>query len=74
MSFPDTGSFKLGDELSLDLMLLEENAILHVVDEATHVLAYFLADFHRASYGQSVDSTWLGLVEIGCTIYSIFLN
>jgi hypothetical protein len=44
-----------GDELSIDIMCIEGNSVLHVVDTATRFLATKYLDTNGADYDQGFD-------------------
>jgi hypothetical protein len=54
-----------GDELSIDLMLIEGKSILHIFDTATRFSgAIFLNN------GQSVEGVWTAFMEAWCSLYT----
>jgi hypothetical protein len=50
------------DELSIDLMWIEGDAVLHVVDTAPRLSATTYLDTSGADYGQGVDGIWSALI------------
>lgn len=74
VSLPSIEYLKFGDKLSLDLMLLNERAVLHVVDTATRFSAATFLDSNGESYGQSVEGLWLAFVQTWCTVYPGYPN
>lgn len=52
----------------MDVMFLEEKAVLHVVDTATHFFVATFLDAHAAVFRQSVDGIWLPFVTNWCLI------
>lgn len=74
MSLPNIDDLKFGDDLSLDHMFLEENAVLHIVDMATHFSAATFLDSHGPAFGQLVVGIWLAFVETWRTAYPGFPN
>ena len=63
-----------GDEISIDLMYIDNCAILHVVDTATRFSAATFLDKHGENYGQSVDGIWLALNACWVTLYTGYPN
>lgn len=57
-----------GDELSIDILLLEEKEILHFVDIGTKFSAAIFLDFCEMSFEQSADKIWLSLQMYRCLI------
>jgi hypothetical protein len=52
-----------GDELSIDLMWIQGNAVLHVVDTTIRFSELTYLDKNGADYGQGVDGIWSALVD-----------
>jgi hypothetical protein len=63
-----------GDELSIDLMWIEGDAVLHVVDTATRFSATTYLDTNGADYGQGVDGIWSALVDCWVATFSGYPN
>ena len=59
-----------GEELSIDLMFIDSEAILHIVDTATR----FSAAVFLREYGQSVEGIWLAFIEVWRTMYAGYPN
>jgi hypothetical protein len=59
-----------GDELSIDLMFIDGQAVLHVVDTATRFSAVTFLDSYNGSFGQSVEGVWLALIQTWFTLYT----
>ena len=70
VSLPNEQDLEFGDELSIDLMLLDGKAVPHVIDTATRFSSAIFLDAHGATYGQSVEVIWLAFVEAWCTMYT----
>jgi hypothetical protein len=62
------------DELSIDLMFIDGQAVLHVVDTVTRFSAATYLDSHNGSFGQSVEGVWLALIETWFTLYTGYSN
>lgn len=43
----------------MDLILLEENAVLHILDKFTHLYAGTISGSKGKCYGKSVHRIWL---------------
>jgi len=69
VSLPDENELKYGEEISMDLMFIDNQAILHIVDTATRFSAACYLDSNGAEYGQSLEGIWLAFVNIWCTVY-----
>ena len=65
--FPTEDSVKFGEELPMDLMLLDEKTLLHIVDTATCFSAAASLD---EDFDQSVEDIWLAFIQIWCTLYT----
>jgi hypothetical protein len=63
-----------GDELSIYLMWIEGDAVLHVVDIATRFSATMYIVTNGAKYGQGVDGVWSALVDSWVAVYSGYPN
>lgn len=63
-----------GDELLLDLMFLDDKAVLHVIDTAPHFFAATFLDAYKESHSQGMLGTWLALAMIRCLTYTGYLN
>lgn len=61
---PTEQKLMFGDKLSLNIMLLDDKAVLYVIDIATHFRAATFLDAHGEKYGQSVQIIWLALATI----------
>ena len=69
-TLPSVDDIIFGEELSIDLMFIDSEAVLHVVDTATRFsAATFLKD-----YGLSVEGIWLAFIEAWCTIHTGYPN
>jgi hypothetical protein len=68
VSLPNKEDIVFGDELSIDLMFIDGQAVLHVVDTATRFSAATFPDSHNGSFGQSVEGVWLALIETWFTL------
>ena len=68
-TLPSVDDIIFGEELSIDLMFIDSEAILHVVDTATFSAATFLKE-----YGKSVEGIWLAFIEAWCNIYTEHSN
>lgn len=63
-----TGERVFWEDLSLHLMFLNNHAVLHVIDAATHFSsAVFLEE--KSGYDQSVEGIRLALLEAWCLKY-----
>lgn len=65
---------RFGHELSTDLILIHNQAILHVVDTATRFSAATFLDTNEATYGQTIEKIWRAFVDIWCTAYTGYPN
>lgn len=74
VSLRNSDSLQFGDEISLHLMSLDGNAVLHISDRATRFLATDFLDDHRESFGQPVDGIWLLFMYTRCTSHIAFRN
>jgi hypothetical protein len=63
-----------GNELSIDIMWIEGDAVLHVVDTATRLSATKYLDTNGAEYGQGVDGVWSALFDCWVAVYSGYPN
>jgi transposase InsO family protein len=71
---PNMEDIVFGDELSIDLMFIDGQAVLHVFDTATRFSAATSLDSHNDSFGQSVEGVWLALIETWFTLYTGYPN
>lgn len=55
-------------ELSMYLMWIEFNAVLHIIDSATRFSAAVISD----DYGQIVEGTWRAFMDVWCTLYTAY--
>ena len=69
-TLPSVDDIIFGEELSIDLMFIDSEVVLHVVDTATR----FSAATFLKEYGQSVEGIWLAFIEAWCTIYTGYPN
>lgn len=63
MSFPYGEDLKFGHEHSLGVIFLKGNAVIRVMNTATHFLAYIVSDSHVVPQDQRVNCiclAWLG--------------
>jgi hypothetical protein len=74
VSLPNMEDIVFGDELSIDLMFIDGQAVLHVVNSATRFSAATFLDSHNGSFGQSVEGVWLALIETWFTLYTGYSN
>lgn len=74
VSFSTKTNVVFGEELSMDLKFLDGKAILNVVDADNHLPAATFLDAQGASYGQTVDGTWLVFAMISSTMYTGYPN
>jgi transposase InsO family protein len=74
VSLPNMEDIVFGDELSIDLMFIDGQAVLHIVDTATRFSAATFLDSHNGSFGQSVKGVWLALIETRFTLYTGYPN
>lgn len=61
-SLSEESELVFGDEISLLSMIVDEKAILHIVDTAAHYSATTILDFYGETYGQTVEGIWLAFV------------
>ena len=69
-TLPSVDDIIFGEELSIDLMFIDSEAILHVVDSATR----FSSATFLKYYEQSVEGIWLAFIEAWRTIYTRYPN
>jgi hypothetical protein len=74
VSLPNMEDIVFGDELSIDLLFIDGQAVLHVADTATRFSAATSLDSHNGSFGQSVEGVWLALIETWLTLYTGYPN
>lgn len=63
-----------GEELSIDLMFLDWNAVLPVVDTAKSFSASTFLNSNRDTSGHSVKETWLSFAQTCYIIYTGYPN
>jgi hypothetical protein len=63
-TLPSEEELSFGSELSMDLMFINDKAVLHVIDSATRSNAAAFLDSHSESYEQSSDGTWDAVIDI----------
>jgi hypothetical protein len=73
-SLPKMEDIVFGDELSIDLMFIDGQAVLHVVDTATRFSSATFLDSHNGSFGHSVEGIWLAFIETWFTLYTGYPN
>lgn len=70
VTMPPYPDLKFGEELSMDLMWINSEAVLHIVDTATRFsTATFLDD-----YGHSSSGVWNAFIDTWCTVYTGYPN
>jgi transposase InsO family protein len=74
ISIPPTEYIAFRDEVYIDLMLINEKDILHIVDTATRFSAATFLDSNLATYGRSVEGVWVALIETWFTVYTGYPN
>lgn len=74
VSLPNEDELVFGDEISIDLMFLDNCSVLHVVDTATRFSAATFLDKHGETYGQSVEGIWQALASCWFLIYTGYPN
>jgi hypothetical protein len=74
VSLPNMEDIVLGDELSINLMFIDGQTVLHVIDTATRFSAATFLDSHNGSFGQSGEGVWLALIETWFTLYTGYPN
>lgn len=67
-------NLNLGGELSVDLMLFDGKAVLHIVDTAICFSAATVLDANCESYGPTLYGMLQGFVIVWCTMYSGYPN
>jgi hypothetical protein len=74
VSLPNMEDIVFGDEISIGLMFIDGQAVLHVVDTATRFSAATFLESHSGSFRQSVEGVWLALIETRFTLYTGYPN
>lgn len=62
-----------GEELPIDIMFLEERAVLHVVDRASGLVAATFLDFHGINIEKPTEGIWLAFITTFCFAYTRYL-
>lgn len=73
-AIPTNEHFVFGNSLSIDLLFLDRDAVLHVIDTATRFSSSCFLRSHKSHYRQSVEGAWKSLLENWCTIYIEYLD
>lgn len=74
VSFPSHDEIRFGHELSMDLMFINNQSILHIVDTATRFSAATFLDTNGAEYGQTIEGIWQAFIDTWCTTYTGYPN
>ena len=74
VTLPSEKDLVFGEELSMDLMFIDRNAILHVLDTATRFSSATFLDSNGSEYGQTAYGVWLAFLECWCTLYTGYPN
>jgi hypothetical protein len=74
VSLPNIKDIVFGDELSIDLMFIDGQAVLQVLDTATRFSAATFLDSHNGTFEQNVKRVWIALIDTWLTLYTVYLN
>lgn len=74
VSLPTEENLVFEDELSIDIMFLEGDAVLDIVDTATRLSAATFLDGNVATYGQTVEGIWPTSLMTWSLVYSGYPN
>lgn len=72
-SFPNEDELVFGNEISVDLMFLDNFSVRHVVVTATRFSAATLLEKRGEIYGQSVEDVWKELASCWFLTYTCYL-
>lgn len=69
---PNKNKLVFGDDISDDLMFLNDKASLKVIDTATRFSSATILDIHESNYGQSTEEVWVASMKCWCTMYTTY--
>lgn len=64
VTLPKEENLVFGQELSMDLVNIRGNTILHLICTSTRLSAAVFLDLNEADYGQSADGLWETFLDI----------
>eukprot|EP00171_Calliarthron_tuberculosum_P023580 IDg23580t1 len=70
VTLPKEEDLVFGEELSMDLMNIRGNKILHLICTSTRFSAAVFVDLNEADYGQGANGLWEAFLDIWCTVYT----